>query len=144
MSVKIVAMSDDSKSEAQPPFLPAPNVAKGETVDANTANSAHSGSQTATEAASETSADKECSLSIVYGNEAQYVGDANNLPDLPEGHTHRWTVYVRPYKEQETATLARIIRKVTRAIYCSMGTDGILQYNTARVSHIYTYTEKST
>lgn len=118
VSVRVVAMSNDGKiaqfsKNQSPSTFTLNNPAGDSAADLSKSKSLDSYSSSLR---TQPPGDEECSLSIIYGNEAQYVAEASHLPQLPEGHTHRWTVYVRAYKEYETAALAKIIRKVMHNI----------------------------
>ena len=48
---------------------------------------------------------------IVFGNESKYFGKKRES----DGHTHSWTVYVKPYEENEDISV--YIKKVIALIY---------------------------
>lgn len=52
---------------------------------------------------------------IVYGNIARYFGEKRK----EDGHTHQWTVYVKPYKNEDMSTFVKKVHFKLHDSYAS-------------------------
>lgn len=53
---------------------------------------------------------------IVYGNVARFFGKKRE----EDGHTHEWTVYVKPYNNEDMSTYVKKVIENMNSILCNL------------------------
>lgn len=77
---------------------------------------------------------------VIYGNISRYFGKKRD----EDGHTHQWTVYVKPYKNEVLLTLRYLIHKDHCLKHCTCTDFALFQnfvYCISMIKKINYYTD---